>query len=173
MLKHGTNFWRAKRTDNHEWETGTLVIIREGCHDEQAFIADKMTGYLTPIDLDTASQQTDMVDEELVAIYTNDIVEFCGQVGCIMFELGTFGIVFNEYINWDNIEKEMETLGISNPPHFLYNDYFISLYEIYENLSAATDDNICPCVKVLGNTTDNPELLERALSPDKSYEEEP
>ena len=32
--------FRGKRTDNGEWETGSLVIIRGGCSDEEVFIAD-------------------------------------------------------------------------------------------------------------------------------------
>ena len=49
---------RGKRLDNGEWETGFLVILRMNTSNEEYYIADKMTGYLTPIDPASVGQCT-------------------------------------------------------------------------------------------------------------------
>lgn len=50
--------FRGKRVDNGEWETGSLVRVRVGCHDERDYIADKMTGFHTPIIPKTIGEYT-------------------------------------------------------------------------------------------------------------------
>lgn len=79
--------FRGKRVDNGEWETGSLVITRSGCSDEQVFLTDKMTGYLTPVIPETVGQYIGIVDENGKKIFEGDIVitnttsyEF---IGCI------------------------------------------------------------------------------------------
>lgn len=64
--------FRGKRHDNGAWETGSLVILREGCSDEQTFIADKMTGYLTPVDPKTVGQSIGRNDVNAQSIFEGD-----------------------------------------------------------------------------------------------------
>lgn len=57
------HLYRAQRVDNKEWETGSLVVVRGGCSDEIVYIADKMTGYHTPVIPETVCEYTGLTDK--------------------------------------------------------------------------------------------------------------
>lgn len=71
--------FRGKRIDNGAWETGCAVVLRQGLSDEKWFIADKMTGYHTPIDANTVGQFTGLYDANGKEIYEGDILRELGS----------------------------------------------------------------------------------------------
>ena len=124
--------FRGKRTDNGEWETGSLVIIRDGCSDKEVFIADKMTGYHTPVIPETVCQFTGLYDKNGRKIFEGDIVEgnseyftYTHPYGKVVYDGGQY------LISFDDVLEDIECLG------------------------AWAND-----VEIIGNIYDNPELLE-------------
>lgn len=124
-------FFRGKRTDNGEWETGSLVIIRDGCSDKEVFIADKMTGYHTPVIPKTVGQYTGLTDKNGRKVFEGDIIK------CKVHEINGYrvrrGIV--------------EYHGVG----FIMNLEPNSWYD---------QKNIPLDCEVIGNIFDNPDLLE-------------
>ena len=125
--------FRGKRLDNGAWETGSLVIVRMDCHDAQYYIADKMTGYHTPVDPSTVGQYTGLKDK-------NGKMIFDGDVAKVM----------------QGKDKDITYVGFENGAFMLYpktgNIYERTLWEYWYN-----DWD----VEVIGNVTDNHELLEK------------
>ncbi len=145
---------RGKRIDNGAWETGSEVTVRSGCHDEKHYIADKMTGYHTPIISETRGQFTGLTDKNGMKIFEGDIVNLFNMQGEIVFEEGAFGIAIFPYIDWNLLDQKVP---FNNHPCFCYNDNFISLWELYWNFEQ--DDNPLYEAEVIGNIHDNPEML--------------
>ena len=123
----------GKRLDNGAWETGSLVIVRMDCHDAQYYIADKMTGYHTPVDPSTVGQYTGLKDKNGKRILEGDIAKVL-----------------------QGKDKDIAYVGFENGAFMLYpktgNIYERTLWEYWYN-----DWD----VEVIGNITDNPELLEK------------
>ena len=123
--------FRGKRLDNGAWETGSLVIVRMDCHDAQYYIADKMTGYHTPVDPSTVGQYTGLKDKNGKRIFEGDIAKVL-----------------------QGKDKDIAYVGFENGAFMLYpktgNIYERTLWSYWYN-----DWD----VEVVGNITDNPELL--------------
>ena len=125
--------FRGKRLDNRAWETGSLVIVRMDCHDAQYYIADKMTGYHTPVDPSTIGQHTGLKDKNGKRIFEGDIAKVL-----------------------QGKDKDIAYVGFENGAFMLYpktgNIYERTLWSYWYN-----DWD----VEVIGNITDNKELLEK------------
>ena len=125
--------FRGKRLDNGAWETGSLVIVRMDCHDAQYYIADKMTGYHTPVDPSTVGQYTGLKDKNGKRIFEGDVAKVL-----------------------QGKDKDIAYVGFENGAFMLYpktgNIYERTLWEYWYN-----DWD----VEIIGNITDNPELLEK------------
>lgn len=92
------------------------------------------------------------------ARWENDIVDFLGHKGTVVFECGSFGIAYKTPIDWNGIEANIKSItGCDNRLYACENDNYISLWEIYWNFN--DEDDSVNTVEVIGNIFDNPELL--------------
>jgi hypothetical protein len=66
-------------------------------------------------------------------IRLNDQVDLFGMKGKICFEVGAYGIGFQECIDYDLIQEEMDKDSncCGNKYYGCFNDHFLSLYELY------------------------------------------
>ena len=150
--------YRAKRTDNGEWVEGYLYGIWE-----RRYILWGMTNDvpdMIEVDTSTICQCTGLRDKNGKLIWENDIVDFLGHKGKVMYECGSFGIAYRECIDWEEIESNIcSVTGCDNALYACENDNYISLWEIYWNFN--DEDYSVNTVEVIGNIFDNPELLEK------------
>lgn len=131
--------FRGKRLDNLAWETGSLVIVRMDCHDAQYYIADKMTGYHTPVDPASIGQYTGLKDMNDKRIFEGDIVAQ----------------------NWyDYDEPRYDSFG---NVEFCEYDCCFSVMDVNKDefMPLVRCGSYHWEVEVIGNVHDNPELLEK------------
>ena len=156
--------FRGKRTDNGKWIYGALLPLNDGSYRIATSCLDtNETNLLTvcayEVDQSTICQCTGLEDMNGKLIWKNDIVDFLGHRGIVKFECGSFGIAYENHIDWDEIQTNiMPITGCENALYACKNDNYISLWEIYWNFN--DEDNSLSTVKVIGNRFDNPELLE-------------
>lgn len=91
---------------------------------------------------------TGFTDTEGHELHVGDYVRICGHIGKIVFSCGAFGIFIADEVPWDTLE-ELVRKDSGNRPSFLYNDNFISFWEIVWNLSEDTDEP-CESIKLTG-----------------------
>ena len=132
--------FKAKRTDNEEWVTGSLVTCEDGtCKiatrylDDSANIAILICVY--DVDRDTICQSTGLKDKNGKLIWENDVV------------------VFWDAYSTENGRAEMGCIG-----KVVWDDETIS-FQVTNRLSAESYEVLDEC-SVIGNIFDNPELLE-------------
>lgn len=150
--------FKAKRIDNREWVQGYLYGIWE-----KRYILWGMTNDIPDmieVDPSTICQCTGLKDKNGKLIWENDVVDFLGHKGTVVFERGGFGIGYQKNIYWEEIQANiMCVTGCENILYACENDNYISLWEIYWNFN--DEDDSVNTVEVIGNVFDNPELLGR------------
>ena len=140
--------FRAKRQYNGEWIYGDLQ------HNGKNIPKWVEGEEIIP---ETVGQFTGLTDKNGKKIFEGDIVKFNNQVGTIINEYGSCGIGIDECINYKRLEVYLED-KTHNFYSGVYNDNFISLWEIGWNCNAI--DGKIKELEVIGNIHDNPELLE-------------
>ena len=160
------HLYRAKRKDSGEWIVGYYVIGLDMYEKEVHMIFEPTTIFYShgetdgfvEVDPSTICQCTGLKDKNGKLIWENDVVDFLGHKGKVMYECGSFGIAYRDYIDWEEIEANICPItGCDNVLCACENDNFISLWEIYWNFN--DEDCSVNTVEVIGNIFDNPELM--------------
>ena len=132
--------FKAKRVDNGEWVTGSLITCEDGtckiatsCLEGKANEPILVCAY--DVDRDTICQCTGLKDKNGKLIWENDIVGF-----------------WDAY-STENGQAEMDCIG-----KVVWDDETIS-FQVTNRLSAESYEVLDEC-SVIGNIFDNPELLE-------------
>ena len=95
---------------------------------------------------------TGFVDVDGNELHVGDYVRICSNIGEIVFSCGAFGIFIADEVPWDALE-ELVRKDSGTHPSFLYNDNFISFWEIVWNLSEDSDEPCLPYVKSVTATS--------------------
>lgn len=127
------HLYKAKRTDNGEWVEGYLFRLSEN-HPPFIMLSDRY-GESHEVDPSTICQCTGKTDIEKNLIFEHDAVSFLDATST---EYG-----YSEHWQVGEVLWDDETAS----------------FQVTERLSAESYEVLEDC-KVLGNTIDNPELLE-------------
>lgn len=132
--------FRGKRSDTAAWETGSLVVIRGDCSDEQVYIADKMTGYHTPVMPSTVGQYTGLDDVNGKMIFEGDVLQSHGvSPAKYLISFNERDAAFYKYF-YDKFNRRINT-----------------------KINTLFQKDMCPAFEIVGNIHDNPELMEETI----------
>lgn len=109
------------------------------------------------VDPKTVGQYTGLKDKNGTKIYEGDVVKVLGMIGKVISQCGSFGICFNDCVDYEKLDKFTQK-RVGNNFSGVCCDNFISIYEIWWNLNNL-DDYLYE-VEIIGNIYDNPKLLE-------------
>lgn len=105
-----------------------------------------LRGKIWTIDYLEKSSMSGVFDRNGRELKIGDKVKLFNQIGRIRFNNGAYIIVFNELINWDNINRERQlVVGHIIKPRFCCHNYDVSLFELLSNFKCA--ENICTVVE--------------------------
>lgn len=116
------------------------------------------TGSDIEIDVKTLGQYTGLKDKNGTKIFEGDVVKFFGMIGKVISQCGSFGICFDDCVDYEKFDKFTQK-RVGNNFSGVCCDNFISIYEIWWNLNNL-DDYLYE-VEIIGNIYDNPRLLEK------------
>lgn len=150
--------YRAKSRIGNNWEYGYLNKTCEDSGDKYWIDVSNKDNWNDSyeIDPDTVGQFTGLTDKNGKKIFEGDIVKFNKQIFRVVYEVGSFGLGHEDYINYNRLEHSVFE-NKSSTYSGCYNDNFISLWEIYWNFN--DEENVLGSVEIIGNIYDNPELL--------------
>lgn len=145
--------FRGKRLDNGEWVEGFYISDLAG----KAYICQKVTAMYTfdgarcygpyiEVDPDTVGRETGLTDRNGKRIFEGDIVVIHSDIGDGIYH---FIVAFGPCGGVKNVEHQVGYMGF----HFVPKDWGLRTDPLYWISEYG--------VEVIGNVTDNPELLER------------
>lgn len=126
--------YRAKRKSDKKWIYGNLIQTDDGVYIIQNYVPQHLIGKYE-VDPSTISQCTGKTDIEENLIFEHDIVSF--------LDATSTGNGYSEHWQVGEVLWDDETAS----------------FQVTERLSAESYEVLEDC-KVLGNTIDNPEMLE-------------
>lgn len=157
--------FRGKRVDNGEWVYGFLVgkVCEKGWKYPNYIIKSDgiFNKYTSEVDGETLGQYTGLRDKKGTTIFEGDVIECFEIIGKVICAQGSFGILFNEDIDYEKLDKFTQKM-VGNDFRGVRCKNFIPFYELWWSLNDASD---CLCmVKVIGNIHDNPNLIKNKSS---------
>lgn len=97
-------------------------------------------------------QETGVLDKNLNEIKLGDTVMLFGLVGDVTFDAGTYGIAFNDNIDWDKLSSKIkEETDCDNEPSFCMCDNFVSLWELLWNYNC--EENCCHVIEIIEHSS--------------------
>lgn len=149
-----TTLCRGKRIDNSKWVYGyyfnddfykkSYITVGNYCMPLSPDSPNKKLLTVFEVSAKTVEHFTGLIDKNIKNIIEGDIVRFGQNIYQVVFVYGSFCL-------YDKCGKMISKIGGIN-------DYYYSLFDLH--LRCCWKNNWARDIEVLGNTHDNPEILE-------------